>query len=488
MNSQFPATVVSFFLCFLPISAETTPHQWSDVYQGTSHTGSISSRDIERLAVATSRAGGPLSPSPRKAPGTLSSKWIERITNMPDYLKAFYVTYGEKVHEVLNGQQNWLSDPTKGYVNGGKYVTEITTYQGTVAFTFPQDATTDVVREAAALTIQPICGGQWTEANNFLSYLSMSLTYDYPEGFWLDSSFKWGDSWSYRYSYNTSMGTGSIEYSHTIYFTLWEQDFDHRRQEFQTPERVASAVEEYNQAVSQIAGDSPDNSRRAQISYFNTWLTMHNSYNSLYGHTNDIPTIVWSPLSALRGNTGDVGPVCEGYARAFKVLCDQKNIPCMLVVGFAKNSAGDSGESHMWNEVQMEDGKWYAVDVTWNDPVDELNRKVSGYETDFWLLLGKKDLVAPGFTFEQSHPNGLTWGTDPAMVALWDYSAESLIADNKYFPNTGICVPSPAFASAAPLRVFTTSGRYVGTFQSMQAARQQLPAGELLIVNGKKRF
>ena len=26
-------------------------------------------------------------------------------------------------------------------------------------------------------------------------------------------------------------------------------------------------------------------------------------------------------------------------------------------------------ESHAWNYVQMDDGKWYAVDTTWDDPV-----------------------------------------------------------------------------------------------------------------------
>jgi hypothetical protein len=53
--------------------------------------------------------------------------------------------------------------------------------------------------------------------------------------------------------------------------------------------------------------------------------------------------------------------VCEGYAEAFKLLCDKYNIPCALIVG-----VGNS-EAHMWNYVQMENGYWYAVDVTWDD-------------------------------------------------------------------------------------------------------------------------
>ena len=54
--------------------------------------------------------------------------------------------------------------------------------------------------------------------------------------------------------------------------------------------------------------------------------------------------------------------VCEGYAKAFKYLCDLSDfdgdIRCRLVTGEA------DGGSHMWNLVQMEDGQNYLVDVT----------------------------------------------------------------------------------------------------------------------------
>ena len=59
-------------------------------------------------------------------------------------------------------------------------------------------------------------------------------------------------------------------------------------------------------------------------------------------------------------------PVCEGYAEAFKLLCDKAGIPCIGVIGDA------SGEAHKWNYVQMEDGKWYGVDLTWDDQDDTM--------------------------------------------------------------------------------------------------------------------
>ena len=59
--------------------------------------------------------------------------------------------------------------------------------------------------------------------------------------------------------------------------------------------------------------------------------------------------------------------VCEGYSRSFKYIMDELEIPCVLVSGTGTNSNGET-ESHAWNYVQL-DGNWYAVDVTWDDPI-----------------------------------------------------------------------------------------------------------------------
>lgn len=82
----------------------------------------------------------------------------------------------------------------------------------------------------------------------------------------------------------------------------------------------------------------------------------------------------WSPYGTFTGQS----VVCEGYARAFKMLCDAANIPCALI-------SGDGGGAHMWNAVQMNDGNWYGVDVTWDDQdktvgtIDYFFIKSSGY-------------------------------------------------------------------------------------------------------------
>ena len=46
--------------------------------------------------------------------------------------------------------------------------------------------------------------------------------------------------------------------------------------------------------------------------------------------------------------------VCEGYAKAFRILAKRFGIDSPLIVGTAASSSGT--EAHMWNYVQMEDG------------------------------------------------------------------------------------------------------------------------------------
>ena len=51
--------------------------------------------------------------------------------------------------------------------------------------------------------------------------------------------------------------------------------------------------------------------------------------------------------------------VCAGYARAFDKLAAR----CGIESHYVANS------THAWNVVELDDGKWYHVDVTWEDPV-----------------------------------------------------------------------------------------------------------------------
>ena len=75
---------------------------------------------------------------------------------------------------------------------------------------------------------------------------------------------------------------------------------------------------------------------------------------------------IYTSAAAFLGGTDHLtmGAVCEGYAKAFKVLCDQLGVPAVCVSGLSDKSRTGSG--HMWNLAQI-GGVWYLVDVTWDD-------------------------------------------------------------------------------------------------------------------------
>ncbi len=77
--------------------------------------------------------------------------------------------------------------------------------------------------------------------------------------------------------------------------------------------------------------------------------------------------------------------VCEGYAKAYKLLLNAMDIPCQVVIN----------EDHAWNEVYL-DGNWYVVDVTNDDAGDCLDFFLIGMDlldTDFIMAnyFGYKD-------------------------------------------------------------------------------------------------
>ncbi|NLD87239.1 MAG: hypothetical protein GX633_03160 [Clostridiales bacterium] len=79
--------------------------------------------------------------------------------------------------------------------------------------------------------------------------------------------------------------------------------------------------------------------------------------NSIEQSEGKLPkTDPFTAYGALIGN----GAVSEGYALAFRQLCDLCDIPCMLVQGKLH------GVSHFWNLVEY-GNKWYHVDASSND-------------------------------------------------------------------------------------------------------------------------
>lgn len=127
--------------------------------------------------------------------------------------------------------------------------------------------------------------------------------------------------------------------------------------EFSSKAQVDSCIAQMesvrNNILSRRTGNTIDD-----IKMIHDYLVDNISYDTTLSKQN-----IYDAYGALvRGEA-----VCEGYARAFKYLMNEIGVPCVLVMGNGTNSQGQT-ENHAWNYIQI-NGKWYAVDTTWDDPV-----------------------------------------------------------------------------------------------------------------------
>lgn len=102
--------------------------------------------------------------------------------------------------------------------------------------------------------------------------------------------------------------------------------------------------------------------------YINNYIIDNCRYDEEAAENNDVQGNENDAYGALV----DGKAVCEGYARAFQLLCNKANIDCVLLSGTADS------DNHAWNGVKI-GGDWYQIDVTWNDTDGENNYAENDY-------------------------------------------------------------------------------------------------------------
>ena len=127
---------------------------------------------------------------------------------------------------------------------------------------------------------------------------------------------------------------------------------------FQEAESIEQAESYIQNIVDQIVEQTQNDSVVEKARRIHNWLVSSVSYEESEENKNRFE---------IYGALHDQRAVCEGYARSFKYLMEKVGVPCVLVSGTGTNSEGKS-ESHACNYMQV-NNEWYAVDVTWDDPV-----------------------------------------------------------------------------------------------------------------------
>lgn len=310
------------------------------------------------------------------------TKWIDRL-DLSHVDAAPLLDFYEALEEAVDndGVNDFLIDD-----HAGDYRHQIATVPGSVTASSGDEASTKL--KAAGDEIL-------ARYKPFVMAVYDAFDRDHPEVFWLSGERSVG------YEIPSSQRDGTTySFELHLYLVVQKDSFDMRSAAYPTAAGIKAAITQRDNRVQQILDGVGTQGTYGILRYFNETLTKSNEYST---NLSLAPKDSWECISALTGRTGTSGPVCEGYARALKVLCDQMGIPCVLVNGSAKSSSTDPGEAHMWNYVQV-DGVWYALDATWNDPKGGASGAVSGVESEKWFLLGSATTVATSLTFIESHP------------------------------------------------------------------------------------
>lgn len=233
----------------------------------------------------------------------------------------------------------------------------------------------------------------------FVFYAMMAFDYDYPDVFWLD--------WEKIYIWPGATPEGRVWLN--IY--LCEDYENYYCSGYQSKENVESDRRKIEKICEEIHEKVEGMDTYSKADCFNRYLVQKNEYNRILLKTpaeeqKKLDGRLWKAVSAfIYGDTNlenPLNPVCEGYSRAFKILCDYEEIECVLVSGLGFTSEDVSIGNHMWNYVKIPngenegeeedgEGKWYGVDVTWNDPVGENYESIP--EEDFELNINRYFLI-----------------------------------------------------------------------------------------------
>ena len=174
-----------------------------------------------------------------------------------------------------------------------------------------------------------------------------AYTYDNPKIFYLNPNKM------YLNIETTTRGTNKTYY---VYINSGNEA-NYFIDEFTSKAQVDSAIS----AIEQVKNNILQN--RSQNTYENIKMVHDYLVDNIEYETTISKANIYNVYGALINGEA----VCEGYARAFKYLMDELEIPCTLVIGKGTNSQGQT-ENHAWNYVML-NGNWYAVDCTWDDPV-----------------------------------------------------------------------------------------------------------------------
>ncbi len=128
---------------------------------------------------------------------------------------------------------------------------------------------------------------------------------------------------------------------------------------------IQPRMDELEAVLDEVIAAMPDGTEFEKLKYLHDYLVLNCDYSDTAGT---------SPFSAY-GALVEGYATCQGYADAMHLLLARAGFETMFVLGVGTNSS----VTHKWNYVMCEDGHWYIIDSTWDDPEDIEDLNFVGY-------------------------------------------------------------------------------------------------------------
>lgn len=203
-----------------------------------------------------------------------------------------------------------------------------------------------------------------------------------PDLYYVDNRFSYG-------YYGTAISSLKITYDTTLNDAVWQ-------------EGVKEALATVDKNMSDL--------QKAIV--LHDYLTVNCEYDKENLDKGTVPSVSHSTYGVFANRMA----VCDGYALSYKYLLKQVGIDCYMVTSDTIN--------HAWNLIKL-DGKYYQVDVTWDDPTwDLVGRSV---HTNMFRSDANFDSLNNG----QKHSGGrVTYGSQTV-----NYQAMDTRYDNAFWTN-----------------------------------------------------
>lgn len=212
--------------------------------------------------------------------------------------------------------------------------------------------------------------GQEELGNSYQSAIEAYI-YDNPDVFYLDVNNMY---------LNIQKTTKGEKVKHEVFIDNGTNT-SYLAEGFETVDQIEKCEAEIEKVTSQILSNLSGTNYQKIIKI----------HNYLVDNTKYDQTLKGKNIYNIYGTLVNKECVCEGYAKSFKYLVNKAGIDCVIVAGTGTNSSGKQ-ENHAWNYVLL-NNSWYAVDVTWDDPIIIGNGTLSNLSKYKYFLKGSKTMT-----------------------------------------------------------------------------------------------